>query len=122
MVEDQVGGRRDVDRGVGARERGVEIAAGRETSARATRHAIAVLRFWPASSSLAVAMRSASSTSPGFEECAREQRGGLPRIGADAERAEPFVRGAQRRDRGLGVVGDELDHAREQVGLEQAVA
>ena len=34
------------------------------TSARATRQAIAVLRFWPASSSLAAAIGSASSTRP----------------------------------------------------------
>ena len=65
VVEDEVGRGRDLDRLLRERDRRREIAPGREHRGLAPcARRCAVLRFWPASSSLAAAMRSASSTSP----------------------------------------------------------
>ncbi len=52
----------------------------------------------------------------------REQRCGPAGVDADPHLDEPVVRVAQRRDRSRGIARDELDHAGEVRGLEQAVA
>ncbi len=91
------------------------------TSARATRQPIAVLRFWPASCSLAVGHLVGFVDAAVDEQCAGEERGGVARVGIDTERAEAGERGTQRRDRGVWVACDQLDHARVQLGLREAV-
>ena len=55
------------------------------------------------------------------QQRACQQRSGLPRVGAHAQRTEPAVGRPQRSFGGHRVVGDQLDHADEQLGLHEVV-